>query len=177
MHTHCVYSTNNPVLLTLFPSPSTSKQISQLLFVNITFFFWKSIFFAFFMFTGYFAFNFVFFYFGFIWLLSVLVIFYWSCCNFFLQGELVLMSDFSPRWFVRFTNLETFKQKQLLCYECFPLQQASQSISSRKLSGNPKLAANYQYLLQLLKKFYHTFHRAYRYKKHTNTHSSKTCPI
>ena len=38
-----------------------------------------------------------------------LVIFSWSCFNFLLQGELIMILDFSLRQFVRLTNLGTFK--------------------------------------------------------------------
>ena len=37
MYTPCAYSTKDPIYLTLFPSPSTSRE-SQFLFDNFTFF-------------------------------------------------------------------------------------------------------------------------------------------
>ena len=81
-----------------------------------------------------------------------LVIFSWSCFNFLLQGELIIILDFSLRQFVRLTNLGTFKWKQLLCYGSSFLHQSSKSIAPNKLGEVPKLALNrklfyYQYLL------------------------------
>ena len=57
MHTNCVYSTNNPIYLTLFSSASTTKG-SQFLFVNIDFFLRQTPFF-----TVCFDFRFLFFFF------------------------------------------------------------------------------------------------------------------
>ena len=60
----CEYSTNIPIYLTLFPNPFTNR-ISPFLFVNITFFFWQSLLFCFFVFTGYFNLKFFFYLFRF----------------------------------------------------------------------------------------------------------------
>ena len=43
----------------------------------------------------------------------VLVIFSWYCCNFLLQGELIMTSNFSPRRFVKLSNMGIFKWKHL----------------------------------------------------------------
>ena len=42
----------------------------------------------------------------------VLVILSWSCRNFRLQGELLMISDFSPRRLVRLTNLGTLNKNR-----------------------------------------------------------------
>ena len=65
-------------------------------------------FFCFFVFTGCFDFNFGYFCLDLIWFLSELVIFFRSCHNFLMQGELIIISDFSQRQFVRLTDLRTF---------------------------------------------------------------------
>ena len=58
MDTHCAFSTNNAISLTLFPSPSTTRG-SQFLFLNINWFFWQTFvcFICFFVFTRCFCLN------------------------------------------------------------------------------------------------------------------------
>ena len=119
MSVHCVYFTNSPIYLTLFPSPFANRA-TPFLFVNICFCFFFVFFFlrkrllCYNVFTGYFAFNFGLFCLGSIWFLLELIIFSWSCSSFFLflQGELLMISDFSPHRFGRLTNFGTFKLKK-----------------------------------------------------------------
>ena len=85
------------------------KEVNSRLSTLISFF-EKLFFFCFFVFAGCFSFNFIFFVcFGLIWFFLVLVIFSWFCYNFLLHGELIMISNVSLRWFVRLTNLGTFK--------------------------------------------------------------------
>ena len=95
---HTVYSTNNPIYLILFPSPFTNRA-SLFFFVFVSFLY----------FTGCFNLNSVLLCLGLIWFLLILVALSWSCCSFLYQGELVIISDFSPHRFVRLSNLRAFK--------------------------------------------------------------------
>ena len=94
-----------------FQIPLQPGEVNSCLSKLISFF--KETFFCFFVFTSCFGFNFVSFYFSLNWFTLVLVMFLWSCCNFIFQGDLIMISDFSPRLFVRLTNLVTFNKKQL----------------------------------------------------------------
>ena len=107
MSVYWVYPTNNPICLTLLPSPFTSRAI-PLLFVNFSLFFWQR-FFLLRCFYWLFCFQF-----GFVLLRfnSILVsfgYFFLVLPQFFLQVELVMSSDFSPNLFVRLFNLRTFR--------------------------------------------------------------------
>ena len=91
MHAQCVYSANNPTSLALYRSSSTTMG-SQFLFVNINFFLDKL-----------FVSLSLLVHMVLIWFLLDLIIFSWSWCNFLFQDELIMVSDFSPRRFVRLT--------------------------------------------------------------------------
>ena len=107
MHPYCAYSTINPIYLTLFPSPFTNRAI-PFLFFNINFFFWKMLVLLLCIYWPFWSqfcfyllrFNLVFLSFGFLFLLLQ---------QFSFISGLVMISDFSPCWFARLTNLGTFK--------------------------------------------------------------------
>ena len=114
MSSHCVYSISKPINLPIFQNPFTSR-LSPFLVANITFFWqkclkilWQKCFIAF---IDCFAFNFSLVSLGLIWLLLVLVIFSWSCCSFLSQNELVMVSNFPLRRFVRLANLSAHCRK------------------------------------------------------------------
>ena len=124
MHSCGTCSTNYLIYLALFTSPSTIRG-SQFLFVNINFFFLMNVcvcvcvcvvicFYWLFWFQ-----SSLFFCVDVVWFLSVLVIFSWSywyifyilpyMLYFLFQGELAIISDFSPcrfiGWILRLLNL------------------------------------------------------------------------
>ena len=130
LHT-CEYSTNIPIYLILFPNPFTNRR-SPFLFVNITSFFWQRLLFCFFVFTGCFNLKFIFYLFRFNLIFVSFCIFFffifsWPCCSFILYSG-SRFSDFSPRWFVRLSNLRTFKNSQFLCYASSPFYQSITSL-------------------------------------------------
>ena len=107
-HTLCILYKQFNLCDFFFPGASlSSSKEKEFLLVFMASFFWK-MFFCVFNFAGYFGINFWFFYLGLILFLLILIIFSWSCSNSLLKGELLMSSDFPPRWFVRLTDLETF---------------------------------------------------------------------
>lgn len=121
MHSYGTCSTNYLIYLALFISPSTIRG-SQFLFVNINFFFLTNVFFVCVFICFYWLLWFqssLFFCVDVVWFLSVLVIFSWSYCYIFyillyilyflFQGELAIISDFSPcrfiGWILRLLSL------------------------------------------------------------------------
>ena len=119
IHTHYAYSTKIQSIWLFFQVPLQAGKVTSCLATLLS-----SLLLVFFCFTL-------------IWFLLVSVIFSWSCCKFFLQCKLVMLSDFPPCRFVRLTNLETCKHRQQLCYEFSPLHQSSQSITSGKVIWKP----------------------------------------
>ena len=81
----------------------------------------------------------------------VLVIFSWYCCNFLLQGELIMISNFSPRRFVKLSDMGIFKWKHLAT---LLWSASSSSVNSLKkgLWEPYKKLFHYPYFLLLVKK-------------------------
>ena len=81
----------------------------------------------------------------------VLVIFSWYCCNFLLQGELIMISNFSPRRFVKLSDMGIFKWKHLAT---LLWSASSSSVNSLKkgLWEPYRKLFHYPYFLLLVKK-------------------------
>ena len=92
----------------LSDSLSKTKE-RQFLSHNINFFFNIVFFFLLLCFYWLFWFQFCFFYFKLIWFLLVLFAFSCSCGSNLLKGEQTMISDSSPRQFLRLSNLGTAK--------------------------------------------------------------------
>ena len=101
-----VYSANNLILVTLLPSPFRNKASSFLLF-KISFFFLQR-FSLFIVFTGCFTWNFDLPFSSLIWFI-ISFGYLDPVTVFFLQNELIMILNFSPRRFVSLNNLRTLK--------------------------------------------------------------------
>ena len=100
----------------------------------------------------------------------VLVIFSWYCCNFLLQGELIMISNFSPRRFVKLSDMGIFKWKHLAT---LLWSASSSSVNSLKkgLWEPYRKLFHYPYFLLLVKK------EISRYSQGTCTGKSQKYPF
>ena len=106
----------------------------------------------------------------------VLVIFSWYCCNFLLQGVLIMISNFSPRRFVKLSDMGIFKWKHLATL----LWSASSSSVNNLKKVSENLIGNY-FIIHISccwwKKKYRAIPRAHPQEKHKNIHSHEAYPI
>ena len=100
----------------------------------------------------------------------VLVIFSWYCCNFLLQGELIMISNFSPRRFVKLSDMGIFKWKHLAT---LLWSASSSSVNSLKkgLWEPYRKLFHYPYFLLLVKK------EISRYSQGTSTGKAQKYPF
>ena len=105
MHKHWAYSANNSI----YQNPLQLGKDHSCLITLIFFFEHCFFFFLLLCFYWLFWFQFCFFYFKLIWFLLVLVAFSCSCGSNLFKGEQTMISDSSPRRFLRLSNLGTAK--------------------------------------------------------------------
>ena len=100
----------------------------------------------------------------------VLVIFSWYCCNFLLQGELIMISNVSPRRFVKLSDMGIFKWKHLAT---LLWSASSSSVNSLKkgLWEPYRKLFHYPYFLLLVKK------EISRYSQGTSTGKAQKYPF
>ena len=100
----------------------------------------------------------------------VLVIFSWYCCNFLLQGVLIMISNFSPRRFVKLSDMGIFKWKHLAT---LLWSASSSSVNSLKkgLWEPYRKLFHYPYFLLLVKK------EISRYSQGTSTGKAQKYPF
>ena len=125
MSAHCGYSTNNPIYLTLFPSPFTNRA-SPFLFASICFFFLTKAFFCLINFTGSFVFNFNLFCLGLIWFFDNLDYFH-----------LFLVQFSFPKWTSNDSKLFSATIRKLNQYEDFYIKTVSYLAMGLLLSASP----------------------------------------
>ena len=100
----------------------------------------------------------------------VLVIFSWYCCNFLLQGELIMTSNFSPRRFVKLSNMGIFKWKHLATLLWSASTSSVNSLKKGLWEPYRKLF-HYPYFLLLVKK------EISRYSQGTSTGKAQKYPF